>query len=233
MSRPAAGALVVCCLLATSLEGVAQEGAPRLRPGRPSVSVGMRVEGGYPLGTAMAALRASAPGTTAPPPFTLFRASSEMTRAAGLEARAAWPLTASLAVEASGAYSRPGITVSIASDPEGPDVMLRDTRLSQYVLEGAIVWQLSRVRLGSRARPYVAGGAAYLRQLYDGHTRVETGQRYHVGAGVRYWLRGGHGGARDVGLRGEVRYAARRGGVEFEGATRRFPVVSAGVFVGL
>jgi hypothetical protein len=228
--------VVACALL---LMGTADAGAqalaegPHLRPRRPSISFGAITSGGYPVGEASAELRRNVAGTTSPPPFTLFRAATEVNRAAGVEARAAWPLTPSLALELGGAFSRPGLTVSITGDPEGPSVTVDESRVSQYVVDAALVWQLSRVRLGDRARPFLSAGGGYLRQLYDERTRIETGQLFHVGAGARYWLRGGRGSGRDAGLRGEVRYYLRRQGVEFEGQSRRFPAASVSLFVGL
>jgi hypothetical protein len=218
--------------------GVADLGAqgppdPHLRARRPSVSAGVFTTGGYPIGEATAELRRNVLGTTAPPPFTLFRSSTEVNRAAGLDVHVAWPLSPSLAVEIGGAFSRPGLTVSIDGDPEGPAVTLDGSRVAQYVVDATLVWQLSQVRMGDRTRPFVSAGGGYLRQLYDERTRVETGQLLHVGAGVRHWLRGGRGVGRDVGLRGDVRYYLRRQGVEFAGETRQFPAASVSLFVGL
>lgn len=228
-------ALALALVAAPVADGAAQTGqaAPHLRPGRPSITVGGVLSGGYPIGEAAAELRQNVPGTTSPPPFTLFRTSTEMNRAAGVEARVAWPLSASVAVEVGGAFSRPGLTVSVDGDAESPAVTLDQSRLEQYVIEAAVVWQLSRLAIGPRARPYLSVGGGYLRQLYDERTLVETGQIFHVGAGVRYWLRGGQGLGRDLGLRGEVRYHVRREGVEFAGQSRRYPGATLSLFVGL
>jgi len=228
-------ALAVAIVVVPVVEGAAQTGqaAPHLRPGRPSITVGGVLSGGYPVGEATASLRQNAPGTTSPPPFTLFRSSTEMNRAAGVDARVAWPLSASVAIEVGGAFSRPGLTVSIDGDAESSRVTLDQSRLEQYAIEAAVVWQVSRLALGSRARPYLSVGGGYLRQLYDDRTLVETGQLFHVGAGVRYWLRGGQGLGRDLGVRGEVRYALRREGVELAGQSRRYPGATLSLFVGL
>lgn len=232
--RPHAAVLAAVMLVAGATPVWAQGGdGPRLRARRPVVSGGVTVTSGYPIGDAVAELRRNATGTLTPPPFTLFRASTEVARAAGVEARVAWPVTPALAVEVGGAVSRPGLVVAISDDPEGPDVTLEDSRLEQYLVEAALVWQMPGRALGSRARPYLTGGGGYLRQLYDDRTRVETGQVYHAGAGVRVWLRGGDGAARDVGVRGEVRYQVRRGGVDFAGESRAFPSASVALFVGL
>ena len=227
---------LLCAVLITGAgEAAAQavQAAPQLRAKRVSIAVGAGTTGGYPIGEGMADLRRNVPGTTSPPAFALFRAETDVNRASGLEARVAWPLSASLAVEVGGGFSRPGLLVSITGDAESPAVTLTESSVSQYVVDAALVWQLSGMAIGSRARPFVSVGGGYLRQLYDEQTRVETGQLFHVGAGVRYWLRGGRGVGRDVGLRGEVRYHLRRDGVEFAGQSRRFPAASVSLFVGL
>ncbi len=211
----------------------AAQAAPHLRAKRVSIALGASTIGGYPIGGGTADLRRNAPGTTSPPAFALFRHETDMNRASGVEARVAWPLSASLAVEVGGGFSRPGLTVSITGDSESSPVTLTESRVSQYVVDAALVWQLSGMAIGSRARPFLSAGGGYLRQLYDEQTRVETGQLFHAGAGVRYWLRGGRGVGRDVGLRGEVRYYLRRKGIEFAGQSRRFPAASVSLFVGL
>ena len=61
---------------------------------------------------------------------------------------------------------------------------------------------------------------------------VETGRLYHAGGGLRVWLRGGDGQRRDLGLRADVRYVWRTGGVAFEEGTRRFPAASLLAFAG-
>jgi len=84
--------------------------------------------------------------------------------------------------------------------------------------------------VAGRLRPFVAAGGGYLRQLYSERTLVETGQVYFAGAGVRYWLRGGDGIRRSVGVRSDIRAQWRRDGVEFEGRTRVAPVWAAHLF---
>ena len=82
-------------------------------------------------------------------------------------------------------------------------------------------------------RPSSSGGAAFLRQLHEDRTLAETGQIYYAGGGARYWLRGGHGAGRAVGLRGDARVNFRRNGIDFEDTMRTYPTFSLSVFVGL
>ena len=78
-----------------------------------------------------------------------------------------------------------------------------------------------------------SGGAGYLRQLHEDRTLGETGQVYYAGGGARYWLRGGDARSTSLGLQGEVRVNVRRGGIDFENATRRYPSLGLSVFLGL
>ena len=54
---------------------------------------------------------------------------------------------------------------------------------------------------------------------------------YYAGGGLRYWLRGGDGQRRAVGLRADARAQWRVDGVEFEGRTRVAPLVIIHAFV--
>ena len=76
---------------------------------------------------------------------------------------------------------------------------------SQYIVDVGVLVADSRGWARTRVRPFVIGGGGYLRQLYDERTLVETGSVYYAGAGVRYWLRGGDGQRRSIGLRGDGR----------------------------
>jgi hypothetical protein len=226
----------VCALLI----GVALSGAraqaqaadvtPSPRAHRVTVTGGLIWSGGYDIGDATAALRGNAVGASAPP-FTLFTAQTSVDPAAGVEARVGFAVTRDLAVETGFSYQQPGLTTQLASDAEIPAVSLDAERLAQYVVDVAAVWQLPRLRLGARMRPFVIAGGGYLRQLYEERTLVETGSLYFAGGGVRYWLRGGDGVRRGVGLRTDARAQWRRDGVEFEGKTRLTPAVTAHVFV--
>lgn len=221
---------LVAVILATSGSAWAQTSGPALRPSRVTVAVGATWAGGYAIGDRAVTLR---PNTTSgTPPFTLFDAAASFERATGVETRIGVTLTPALAVEIGGAYARPQIALVISGDAEsGPQTLAGDA-ISQYVIDLSLVWQLPRIHIGSRGRPYLAAGGGYLRQLYAEGTRAETGQLYHLGGGVRYWLRGGDGTGRDLGLRAEVRANTRRGGIEFNGKSRNYPVATLSVFTG-
>ncbi len=204
--------------------------APTLRAHRVTVSGGLTWSGSYPIGDANAVLRTNATGS-APPPFTLFSVASTVESIAGIEGRVGFTLTPSLAVEAGASFAKPTISLSISHDPEVGPQELEGEELQQYVFDAGAVWQLP-IWLGRRARPFLSGGAGYLRQLHQERTLVETGRIYYAGAGLRYWIRGGSGRSRSLGLRGDARATWKQNGIDFEERTRFYPTVSVFLFVG-
>jgi hypothetical protein len=208
----------------------AQE-APSLRAHRVTVSAGVLWSGGYDVGSATAQLRGNSPGATATP-FTLLTADSRVSSATGPEIKAGFAFTRSLLFEAGGSLSRPRIGVSITADAEAPAQQLVGEELRQFVIDGSLSWQLP-IRLGGRLAPFVIGGGGYLRQLHEDRTLGETGQIYYAGGGARYFLRGGYGSSRPVGLRGDVRVNVRRRGIDFDNTMRAYPTLSLQLFVGI
>jgi hypothetical protein len=223
-------AWILCLCLATPVAAAAQSAdTPSSRPGHVTVAGGLIWAGGYPIGDSTAALRSNATGAT-PPPFTLFRAETSVDSVAGAEVRAGIAITPSFTIEGGFAWSQPSLTVVLSQDVEAAAATLDAERLSQLTIDAGLVWQLPKPVLGGRLRPFVSGGGGYLRQLYEEHTLVETGRIFYAGGGVRYWLRGGDGSRRAVGLRGDVRAMWRMNGVDFEDKTRVGPTVSVMLF---
>jgi hypothetical protein len=218
------------CALAAAPDAYAQPAvSPSPVPHHLSVSAGLFWSGGYDIGDATAQLRGNAVGATAPP-FTLFRAESSVAATAGLDGRVGFAITRRLMVEFGMSYQRPGITTALSQDAEATAVAIDAERLSQYVFDAGALWQLSRIRLGARARPFVLAGGGYVRQLYDDRTLVEHGSVYYAGGGLRYWLRGGDGQRHAAGLRADGRLQWRIDGVEFEGRTRVMPALTVHAF---
>ena len=229
MKRTIAAAVLVVAAAAPAL---AQDEGPALRPRRFTVSAGLVMFGGYDVGSGAATLRRS-DTTSTPGTLTLFNAAGSLTSAPGVEARIGYTLSRALAVEFGASFSRPVVAVDITGDSEaGGTVRLADQRLQQYLLDVRALWQIAQLGLGSRARPYVVGGGGYLRQLDIDRVNAETGKIFHLGGGVRYWLRGADARGRAMGLRAEAVLQARSGGVDFEGVTRIAPVVSVFAFFG-
>ena len=227
--RLLAAAAVLCALASAS--AFAQTGdTPSVQAHHVTVSGGLVWTSGYAIGDANATLRGNAVGPTAPP-FTLFRAQSSVDGSAGVDARVGFAITRTLTVEGGLSYQQPGITTELSGDAEVAAATIDAEQLSQYIVDIGVLWEVPRLKLGARARPFVIGGGGYLRQLYDERTLVETGSVYYAGAGLRYWLRGGDGLRRAFGLRGDARAVWRRGGVEFEGDVRTMAALRLAAFV--
>lgn len=226
-------AWILSACLAIPVAAAAQSAdLPSSRPGHVTVAGGLIWAGGYPIGDSTAALRSNATGAN-PPPFTLFRAETSVDAVAGAEVRAGIAVTPSFTIEGGFTFSQPSLTVVLSEDVEASAATLDAERLSQLTIDAGVVWQLPGPIVGGRLRPFVSGGGGYLRQLYEEQTLVETGRMFYAGGGVRYWLRGGDGSQRAVGLRGDVRATWRSGGVDFEDKTRVGPTVSVMLFFEL
>lgn len=222
--------LALALIAAVPIAASAQE-APVLRAHHFTIGAGLVWSGGYGIGDATAQLRGNSTGTT-PPPVTLFTAKSRFTSATSPELRVGFAVTQRTAIEFGVAFTRPRIAVDIAGDAEASSQELPGEELDQYLFDGSVTWQLP-IRLGARVAPFASGGFAYLRQLHEDRTLAETGQVYYAGGGARYWLRGGDGAGRALGLRGDLRLNFRGKGIDFEDKTRTYPSFSFAVFVGL
>jgi len=209
----------------------ATDAGPALRVHRFTVAAGLIVTGGYPLGDRTAEFRRNATGP--PSPFMLFRADARMSGSTSAEGRVGFAVTRILSVEVGATYGKPQLAVTIAQDPEADGAPVVAEKISQLTIDVSGIYQISQLRLGSRARPYVMGGAGYLRQLHEDRLLVETGRIIHLGGGVRYWLRGGGDTGRAFGVRADVRFVHRTNGIDFEKRSRSYPVFSLLGFFGL
>jgi hypothetical protein len=223
-----------CVLLAALVlwcpsSAAAQDGGPAFRPGQLTVSAGGVFAAGYGIGDMTANLRRNAAGT--PSPFALLRAESKIERAAGATVRVGVALSRSVEIEAGGSYMTPQLGVTISQDDELGEGAFASEQLEQYAVDVSGLYLIPRLSVGSRLRPYAIAGGGYLRQLHEGRLRVETGGTVHIGAGLRYWVRGGRSNQRPFGARAEVRYVRRTGGIEFDERARSVPSVSVLAFV--
>jgi hypothetical protein len=221
---------IAALLVVMATPAIAQQ-APELRAHRVTIDAGIMWLDGYDIGASTAQLRGNAAGVT-PPSFTLLTADSHFSPATAPELRVGVALTGRLVLEGGAAVSHPRIGVSIAGDPESAAQQLLGEELQQYMFDGGLNWQLP-INMGRRLAPFVTGGAAYLRQLHEDRTFAETGRIYYAGGGARYWLRGGHGATRPVGLRGEFRLHMRSRGIDFEDKMRTYPTFSLFLFIGI
>lgn len=228
LGTPRAIALFLAVVAATP--AMAQEG-PGLRPGHVTVNAGVMWIGSYDVGSATAQLRGNGRGIT-PPPFTLFTADSRFSSATAPELRVGVSFTRTLTLEGGFAVSHPRIGVSIANDPESSAQDLPGEQLQQYVFDAGMNWQVP-INAGRKLAPFVTGGAGFLRQLHEDRMLAETGRIYYAGAGARYWLRGGNGTTRPIGVRAEGRLNLRNHGVDFEDKMRTYPTFSLFMFIGV
>jgi hypothetical protein len=225
----ATGALILCLVVSTA-PASAQE-APELRSHHVTINAGIIWLGGYDIGVSTAKLRGNGMGAT-PPTFALLTADSHFTSAIAPELRFGFAISRRWTVEGGGQWGQPHIAVAISGDAEAPAQELAGEQLQQYVFDAGVNWQLP-ISMGRKLAPFVSGGAGYLRQLHEDRTSAETGQIYYAGAGARYWLRGGQGRTRPIGIRGEFRLNVRRQGIDFANETRAYPSVSLGAFFGI
>lgn len=235
MSRACLVFAVVAGLFAQADGALAQPApaaAPRWRPWRPIVSIGGGWVGAEALGGVPAETRAVSLGTATPPAFTLFDTESTLGGASRAEVAVAIPVSPMLAVEILGTVARPTLTTAISRDAEGaPAATARET-IDEYTAGARVLYELPRWSFARRARPFLAAGGAYLRQLHQDRVLVETGQVWSAGAGVRLWLRG-RGLGRTLGLTAETGWSWRTGAISFADGARGVPTASVRLFLGL
>lgn len=196
-----------------------------------TIDGGVNWMSGYPVGVSEANLRTNAPGSS-PPPFTLFSVDSRIGAAVAGEIRVGVDVGKGFAAEGTVAFARPRLAFSIGGDSEASPADYSGESLQQYEFGAGLTWALPRPR-PDRLRAFLSGGGAYLRQLHQDRTLVETGQVYYAGAGARYWLRGRPDSARSIGLRSDLRFNFRREGIDFADRTRFYPSLSLLLFWAL
>jgi hypothetical protein len=230
--RRALLAVLAAAVVTLSPGAAAAQPVAALRPGHVVIGLGVGWVGADTLGTVRAATRASAAGTTAPPPATLFDTSSRLDAAPAAEATVTVAVTSAWAVELRGTLRRPTLTTTITNDVEAAGTFTATTEVAEYVVDASLLYHPRWAAIGTRARGYLLAGGGYLRQLYDRDALVETGTTAHAGAGARWWLAGGRGRGIEAGLTGDVRWMFRRDGITLEDGTRWLPSASVRAFVG-
>lgn len=211
----------------------AQGPAPALPRGHVVVSLGSAWVASDHLGTARASTRQAATGIATPPAFTLFDTTSTLGGAAAVDLGVLVPVSRAWALEVRGSAARPVLTTTISRDVEAGGGATATETVSEYGVDASVLYQLSRPRFGARGRPYLLAGGGYLRQLHEDRVLVETGATAHVGAGVRWWFRGGSGRGRDLGLASEVRWIWRKDGITVSDDVRSMPAASLRIFLRL
>ena len=181
------------------------------------------------LGSEDADLRRSG---TPPGDFRVFGTDTTIEASPGFDGRVAYWLTRSLAVEAGFVMTRPVVSTAISDDTEGAEDLSLEEDLDQYFVDVGAVLMLDRLSIGERTVPFVSGGGGYLRQLHEGRTLVETGQVYHLGGGLRHWLRVRDTGfLRAAGIRVDARVYMLVNGVAFDDGARPHGAISGSLFL--
>jgi hypothetical protein len=189
------------------------------RPGKGSVEVsgGIAYVGGYSFDERTAEQTANSGSTGAP--FDFFTTDSEIKPVVGYRARLGFFLSSSLSVEGGLRFAKPVYQVRITDDFENAPDSTAEEDLSQYLFDGSLVYHFGS---GSRAAPFVYGGAGYLRELHEGEALVEEGVEYHAGGGIKVWLGSGR-----FAIRGDVGVSFRDGGFDLEDKSRVVPEAGA------
>jgi hypothetical protein len=224
--------VLAAAVVTLSAGAAAAQPMAALRPGHVVFGLGGGWVGADTLGTVRAATRASAPGTTSPPPALLFDTSSRLGAAPAAEASVTIAITPAWAVEVRGTIGRPTLTTTITNDVEATGTFTATTEVAEYVVDASVLYHPRWAAIGRRVRGYFVAGGGYLRQLYDRDALVETGTTAHAGAGARWWLVGGHGRGVEAGFTGDVRWLLRRDGIAFEDGVRSLPAAGVRAFVG-
>jgi hypothetical protein len=212
-------------LLADSASAQTVRTPPRpSRPSRPSphagsweISGGFLWQGGFDLGDAAAELTRNPTSGTAP--LDLFQSDSQLGSGIGALGRLGVYLSSRLAIEGGIRWTQPTLTIRLTGDVESAANQNAEERLSQYVVDGSLVWHFASSRSG-RATPFLAGGAGYIRDMHEDNTFAETGTEYHASGGVKWWFNPTH---HHLGLRAEAGVSVRDGGFDFKDAARTVP----------
>ena len=202
--------------------------------GRLEFSGAAGMVGGTDLGTATATLSGSGVPTGAP--ITYFDTETNIEGGPRYEARVAWRFTQALQVEGGVAINRTNLTTRITNDFEQAPTSEATETLTEYAIEAGVLFHLKKLSFaGGRARPFVTGGAGYLRQVHEGQTLIETGTSAYAGGGVTFTLRQAPRKAfiEGLGLRADVRANFRSGGLEAsdDSGTTFAPSITGGMFI--
>jgi hypothetical protein len=211
--------LGAACAVAAVLFVPAPLAAQSTDAGRVEVSGGVVLVGGYDFGESVAELTPNSGSGS----YDFFTTESRVKQGLGLLARIGVVVSPAVVVEGGLRFTKPVYAVSVSDDVEGAADTTVEEKLSQYVIEGTVVWHVGRAAAsGGRFVPFFYGGAGYLRELHEDDTLVEDGIEYHAGGGVKWWFGQGR---RRLGVRGEVGISIRDGGFDFEDGLRMVPVV--------
>lgn len=198
-------------------------------PGRLELDAGIVWTGGQPLGTRDATLTTGTGST-----LRLFSSTSDLQATSGFEGRVGVRVARTVDAHVSMSYAKPQLTTRVTNDLENSTGATASESVQQYLVGGGIDWYVASRRSGSRIRPFIGAGAAYLRQLHEGATLVATGQSYDFGGGVKVLLAARTGPRqrmRAAGVRLDGRVIVRTNAITFDGRRSIAPAAAASLFV--
>lgn len=195
-------------------------------PGRLELAAGLLWTGAQPLGSRDANLTTGTGST-----LRLFSSTSDLRPVPGFEGRVGVKLTRAIEAEALASYATPQLRTRVSNDTETSAGATVTESVQQYNVGAGVIWYALGPGFGGRVRPFVTGGASYLRQLHEWATLVATGQTYHVGGGAKLVLASRPRKIlKVVGVRLDVRAIVRTKGITFDGRRSISPAVGASLF---
>ena len=208
--------LVTAGLVALTVPASAQVFGPRDAPHKGSVELsgGGVFQASTDLSNESATLTRNP--STGSGPLELFRADTSLASGYGFQARIGYYLTRALSVEGGFQLVLPELRVRLSNDFENASPTVATESINSYLFTGSALYHFGR----GKYRPCVIGGAGHLRDLHTGDEVVETGVEYHAGGGLKSWFGRGRN---KWGIRGEVLFSIRDGGVGGEDERRTVP----------
>lgn len=211
-------------------ESAAQQARPPVRLPRVEVGGGFGWVGQSDVGTRDATFTANQPGAE-PDPVALFKVNGRTRSGLVGSGSIGINLTNAWGLEGVFHYSRPKLSADLSADAEGaPNLTLVASSFTQTVVEGNVLYHFNRARFDNEHTvPFVLIGVGSLRQKNSDEGIDEVGTTYQAGVGFKWTARiDARRRARGVGLRLDVRYVLRDGGVDFsDDARRSFVAASA------
>ncbi|HYN07275.1 MAG TPA: hypothetical protein VES67_07790 [Vicinamibacterales bacterium] len=218
--------VMVCAFPSLALAQVASTAAQKPSSHPVELAVGGLVSGETSYGSLDAEFITNSGGR-----LTVFRTESALRPGFGLEVDLGIGLTRSLAIEASGGWTRADFRTRISSDlEEVADAVLKE-HLTRYSVEGAALWTFAR---RGKSSWFARGGAGWMRDLTGNDSLVEDGILGSFGIGVKYlWNQAAQGGLRVTGFRVEGRALAHKRGLTIgDDKLRLTPAVSGSLIFG-
>jgi len=213
----AAACLAVSAVASTARAQGASADTPRL--GTWEISGGAAWSSSIDLGS-RSADETRNPGTGTGT-FSLFQSRTEVGSVVGASLKLGMYLSHAVAIEAGGLFQRPVVSTHVSADAEDAPALDVEETLTRIIVDGSLVLDLGRLAFaGGRGVPFAVVGAGYLRELHENNEYIETGQTYHAGGGVKYWV------GQRFGVRADIAASVRDGGFHL-GQKRRTLAVAA------